>query len=106
MKKAIYAGILMGALAFSSASLAQVSMELEEACFMDVELTDYIVQVVENGSSSINIVDEQGASQIKSILDLEGNADLPISDKVRAVLIACSEGRILQVKNANIIDTQ
>lgn len=106
MKTVIYAGVLMGGMMLSSTSLAQVSMELEEACFMDVELTDYLVQVIQNGSSSINVVGDQGASQIRSILDAEENTDLSISEKVRAVLTACSEGRILQIKNAHIIGSQ
>jgi len=106
MKKAIYAGILMLGVTLSSASLAQMSMELEEACFMDVELTDYLVQLIENGSSNINVVDDHGASQIMSILNAEENAGLAIAEKVRVVLVACSEGRILQTKNARIIDSQ
>jgi hypothetical protein len=106
MRKIIYAGILMAGIAIPQLSLAQVSMELEQACFMDIELTDYLVEVIESGSSGINVVNEEEASQIRRILDNEENANLTIAEKVGAVLTACSEGRILQTKNSDIINAQ
>lgn len=105
MKNTLKMAVILSALAISSQAISQTSMELEEACYMDVGLTDYIVEVIESGSSGIaNVVTRDEAAQIDAILAEEKNAALSVSEKLKAVLSACSEGRILQIKNSAFID--
>lgn len=104
MKKILRASFILVGFALSPLSHAQVSIELEEACFMDVDLTEYIVQVIDTGSSSINVMTGEEASQVASILNSEEVVNLSTSEKIKAVLTACSEGRILQTKNDRIIN--
>jgi hypothetical protein len=108
MKKIIPASVFLFGLTVAFSSLAQSSMELEEACFMDVDLTNYIVQVIETGASGIEeVVTSEEADQISSILAKEEVKSLSkVSEKLTAVLKSCAEGSILQTKNNAIINPQ
>lgn len=92
----------------SAQAMSQISMELEEACYGDIGLGDYIYQVIDNSDSGANtdVVNEEEANQIAAILADEPIAALSESDKAEAVLTACAEGRILQTRHATIINQQ
>jgi hypothetical protein len=108
MKKIAYAGLILLGLSMTTAALAQSSLELHEACFMDVELTDNIVQLIETGSADFtNVVTTEEVEQIKLILNSDETQALStVSEKLTAVLTACAERQILQTKNSAIISNQ
>jgi len=106
MKKTICAGLLLLSVFITQSSSAQTSEGLEEACFMDVELTDYLVQLIETGSSDMeNVVTTEESVQIVELLKREENQTLKtVSKKLNMVLTACAKGQILQNKHSTLIN--
>ncbi|MEM7360911.1 MAG: hypothetical protein AAF431_17605 [Pseudomonadota bacterium] len=95
---------IFAALCFPSIVSADVSMELKNACYGDIELTDYIVLVAKGESAPPRVVSEVGAGQIATLLSMEENAGLDLKDKYEAVMQACIDGRILQDRNQHILN--
>ena len=104
MKQIIRTGLMALGLVLSPMVLAQVSMELEEACYGDVELTDLIVQLSETGTTSSDLLSNDELNQVTEYLLKEEQASLSIPEKLDAALTACSEGRLLQLRNQSILN--
>jgi hypothetical protein len=97
--------LITGLCAFAQSN-AQVSPALDMACRGDVALTRYVLQLIENGSSSERVVSAEEELQIVAVLEEQDVAQLPSKDKYAAVMTACTEGRILQEKHAHILNSQ
>lgn len=106
MKNIIATFVLIICLGTSWQSFAQdVNTQLKDECEGDVDLSEYIIQVVAtNDAVHSGYLDESEKSQIAVILNDEAIVDLSTREKVAEVLAACSEGRILQERNARIIN--
>lgn len=106
MKKLIKKITLAACFSLSVTALAQENLELEEACFGDVDLTDFIVQAIESESANSDFVSETEAAEVNAILSKEANKALSVSEKVSAVFQACSRGEILQERYSYITGSQ
>lgn len=107
MKNLCRTSIFLFGLGLTSFVYAQsVSIELEQACLGDVDLTDFTVALATGtdavGSESFS---SDEAAQITAVLSEDATVNLDTRGKLAAVLQACSEGRILQIRNSNIINT-
>jgi hypothetical protein len=85
-------------------AFASVSMELEEACYGDVNLIDSVIELVETGATTVAGLDQEEIAQVMSFLESEENTALPQPEKLRAVLAGCAEGRLFQSRNNYIIN--
>jgi len=105
MKQLCRVGLVMLGLSVSSLS-AQISMELEEVCVGNVELTESVVQVIKGETVSDNTISASEIAQIQALLVADENNALTISEKLNVVMVACSEGRILQARNSYILNPE
>lgn len=95
---------LIAILSIPITAFADVSMELEEACYGDIDLGEYVAQVVENGNSDLDVVSQDEAGQVATFLQDESIRNLSNNEKARAVLEACAQGRIFQQRHSDIIN--
>jgi hypothetical protein len=105
MKRTIYTGLLALSFAVPPIAMAQVSMELEQACRGDIDLTDFVVNLATSGGSAASdFFSNEEKIQINVVLNDENIINQPLPERVEAVMVACSEGRILQARNSEIIN--
>lgn len=106
MKQLCRAGLIVLGLSVSPLLSAQISMELEEVCVGDVELTESVVQVIKNEAVSDNTISAAEIVQIQTLLASDEYSALTVSDKLEVVMTACAEGRILQDRNSYILNPE
>jgi len=83
----------------------EVDPELAAACLSDMDMTDYIIEVIQ----SVDAVDSDYVSaeemdQIQTVLRDETNDEQSVSEKLDTVMRACAEGRIFQKRSSATIN--
>lgn len=106
MKRSRYSRWLAGVFLCPMLASANISTELEEACYGDVELADAVVELAETGATKIEALSAEELVQLKAFLQLDEYSPLSTPEKLDAVLKACTEGRLLQLRNQRILNPQ
>lgn len=105
MIKPIFFSLLFFLVANSSTSLAQSSASLEEACYGNIELGNYLFSVVSGGPvQDEDSFSESERTELIAVVnhpDLAGNS---VQEKIRAVLEACISGDVLQERNSAMLN--
>ena len=96
--------ILMIAFSWQVPANADTYRELYEACYGSVELTDLVIDLAEGKATEDSYVSEEEADQVKTILASPEVVEKTLSEKLEAVMTFCTEGRILQRHNQQILN--
>lgn len=79
---------------------AEVDIALEQECRGDIELVDYVVNLIEtDGKTDSEFFSAEEKAQILTVLNSEQVVGGRVRDKVETVLVACSSAEILQERN-------
>lgn len=99
MRQIIYIGLLVASIAHVPFCFAQSNITLEDACYSDIELTENAAAMAGNSSPpdpDYFSVDEQ--AEINLLLASQDLIGATTQTKVGAVLQACAQGEILQLR--------
>ena len=85
---------------------ADVSLKLEDACIGDIELSDAVIDVIQNGSTTSSSMTEAEMAQVKTLLADDDVSELDVQGQFKAIIQACSQGIIFQDRHAGILGSQ
>ena len=85
---------------------ADVSLKLEEACIGDIELSDAVISIIQNGGTTSSSMTAAEIAQVKMLLADDGVSELDVQGQFKAIIQACSQGIIFQERHAGILGSQ